>query len=419
MIVSHIDKMTKSIQNKEFWDSLHREILKSNLDFESEDLYSYVEKSFMFSMFFRNTSHKELCVFRDILKLQDLGFLILLEFQLEDNANNFDFEIDELALYYFIKDKLKLYSTAVGPMVDSRLSILITDGPDNFTPSRDTKYKNISTADKLINALQEEYGYKVTAGVSNIHSIHSIYTSFLEALSCMIHCTPGKAIHILDLDEHIPNHQFEYVEAEKLLIEAVRLRKPDAYNYFGLMMHQIKNYNDTVKRSKIIEALIMSAHAARVDTTNDVYYIDYTSYIDSLMKLKGNELIEWAFQKFVDITGNVKQTNAIDYSSRIVQATKEYLEANYAEEISLEDVAEFANISPQYFSKLIKKSTGFNFTDWLSMLRVKKAKELLTNPNLTVKEVCFMVGYKDPNYFSRIFKKRIGLTPSEYMKMNQ
>jgi two-component system response regulator YesN len=99
-------------------------------------------------------------------------------------------------------------------------------------------------------------------------------------------------------------------------------------------------------------------------------------------------------------------------------ATKEFLESHYTDDISLENMAAHVNISPQYFSKLIKKTTGFNFIDWLSMLRIKKAKELLTNSNLSVKEVCFMVGYKDPNYFSRIFKKSIGITPSEYVKVN-
>lgn len=151
----------------------------------------------------------------------------------------------------------------------------------------------------------------------------------------------------------------------------------------------------------------------------EIDYFDYTCHINTLMELRDNELIEWAFQKFIDITGYVKKHNAIDYSNKIVQATKEYLEANYSEEISLEDAAEQVNISPQYFSKLIKKNTGFNFIDWLSMLRVKKAKELLTNSSLTVKEVCFMVGYKDPNYFSRIFKKKIGMTPSEYIMKNK
>ena len=134
------------------------------------------------------------------------------------------------------------------------------------------------------------------------------------------------------------------------------------------------------------------------------------------MELEGDQLIELAYQSFIQITSYVKPQTSIDYSNHVVKATREYLENHYADDISLEDMAEQVNISPQYFSKLIKKTTGFNFIDWLSMLRVKKAKELLTNSNLNVKEVCFMVGYKDPNYFSRIFKKRIGITPSEYVK---
>jgi two-component system response regulator YesN len=154
----------------------------------------------------------------------------------------------------------------------------------------------------------------------------------------------------------------------------------------------------------------------RLDSQEDIKYLDYTGCTLKMMEYSGNQMIDYAYQLFLYITSYVKPQNSIDYSNNIVKATKEYMESHYTDDISLEDMAAQVNISPQYFSKLIKKTTGFNFIDWLSMLRVKKAKELLTNSNLTVKEVCFMVGYKDPNYFSRIFKKRIGITPSEYVK---
>ncbi len=202
-----------------------------------------------------------------------------------------------------------------------------------------------------------------------------------------------------------------YVNAQRQKMRAVK-----AYDYFTMLMNKIKPLNDSAKRNRIIETLVMAAHSVRLDGMNEADYFNYTSHFNTIIELSGDQLIEWAFKKFVDITGIVKTHSAIDYSNKIVLATKEYLEAHYAEDVSLEDVAEHVNISPQYFSKLIKKNTGFNFIDWLSMLRVKKAKELLTNSNLTVKEVCFMVGYKDPNYFSRIFKKKIGMTPSEYVK---
>ncbi len=410
--------MADTVLNKEFWDSLQSEILKSNKDFSQEDLFSYLERNFMFSLFFRGVSHKELNVFRSILGLQDLGYLILLEFLPKEKSTYIDSDIDELALYYFLKNKFKGYSISIGPILYNRFSVLVTDGPETLAPRMNTKANSISFTVKLIDALQDEFKTKLIAGIGNVQSIHSIYTSFQESMSCMHYCNPGEIVHVQDLEKYETDHMYEYKEAEKHLVDAVRLRKPEAYNYFGLILNHIKPLSDIAKRNRIIETLVMVTHAARVDDIDGTDYFDYTSHLETLINLKGDELTEWAYRSFIEITGFVKQHNTIDYSNKIVQATKEYLEANYAEEISLEDVAEHVNISPQYFSKLIKKNTGFNFIDWLSMLRVKKAKELLTNSDLTVKEVCFMVGYKDPNYFSRIFKKKIGLTPSEYTKNN-
>lgn len=411
----NIDKYNKDL-NKEFWESLHNEILKSNESFSQEDLLSYVEKSFVFSLFFRGTSHKELGVFRNILKLKDLGYVILLEFLPKEKTSTIDYDIDESALYYLIKKELKDITSAVGPIFQNQIPILITEGPDKLAPNMDTRSRSFSVATRLLNAIRNNFKIDLIAGIGSVQSIHSINVSLMEALSCMHYCTPGEVIHVHDLDNYSSHNIYEYKEAERHMINAIRLKKADAYDYFSLMMDRIKHLSDDAKRNKIIEILIIATHAARMDGFDDADYSNYTCNINTLMELEGDQLIEWAFQKFAVITGCVKSQSSIDYSNRIVQATKEYLEAHYAEEITLEDVAEYVNISPQYFSKLIKKNTGFNFIDWLSMLRVKKAKELLANSSLTVKEVCFMVGYKDPNYFSRIFKKKIGMTPSEYIK---
>jgi two-component system response regulator YesN len=82
--------------------------------------------------------------------------------------------------------------------------------------------------------------------------------------------------------------------------------------------------------------------------------------------------------------------------------------------LSLDEVSKIVNISPYYFSKLFKEETGENFIEYVTEARIRGAKELLADPGISIKEVCAMSGYSDPNYFSRIFKKYEGVTPSEY-----
>ncbi|MGO4109277.1 AraC family transcriptional regulator [Paenibacillus sp. YAF4_2] len=99
----------------------------------------------------------------------------------------------------------------------------------------------------------------------------------------------------------------------------------------------------------------------------------------------------------------------------VIDKAKQYIEQHFTEELSLEDTAEYVHLNPHYFSKVFKQQVGATFIDYLTGLRIDKAKQLIVSADeLALKEVCFEVGYKDPNYFSRVFKRVTGVTPTEY-----
>ncbi|GAA4844141.1 hypothetical protein GCM10023310_22610 [Paenibacillus vulneris] len=98
----------------------------------------------------------------------------------------------------------------------------------------------------------------------------------------------------------------------------------------------------------------------------------------------------------------------------VLDKAKSYIESKFTEDISLEEVADVVHLNPHYFSKVFKQHIGETFIDFLTRLRIERAKELMASNELSLKEVCFEVGYKDPNYFSRVFKKVTGMTPTDY-----
>lgn len=93
-----------------------------------------------------------------------------------------------------------------------------------------------------------------------------------------------------------------------------------------------------------------------------------------------------------------------------------YLEDNYMFDLSLDSVGEILHISPAYLSAQFKKYQKMNFLDCLTELRINAAKELLTDPFRSSAEVASMVGYEDASYFARAFKKRTGMTPTQYRR---
>ena len=98
----------------------------------------------------------------------------------------------------------------------------------------------------------------------------------------------------------------------------------------------------------------------------------------------------------------------------VVSEARQYIEKNFAKDISLDDVAGSVDVSPYYFTRMFKEETGETFIEYLTKLRINRAKELIRDPLMTIGEIGQAVGYADPNYFSRIFKKTTGMTPSEF-----
>lgn len=105
--------------------------------------------------------------------------------------------------------------------------------------------------------------------------------------------------------------------------------------------------------------------------------------------------------------------NKVQYKeifSRVIN----YISENYNKDISLEKTAKRFNLSSYYFSRTFREIFGITFSEKLTSIRMNRAKELLDEEDSNVKDVCYEVGYNDPNYFSKAFKKCVGMNPSEY-----
>lgn len=138
---------------------------------------------------------------------------------------------------------------------------------------------------------------------------------------------------------------------------------------------------------------------------------------DYLLKPAEDEEICAAVQKALSRLSRQEpaaEPHRSDKNAHLMQQVQRYLEVNYAEDISLERLSETMNFSPFYVSKLFRQYFGVSFIEYLTDLRVKAAKEYLADPTRSAKEVGALVGYPSSNYFAKMFKKKTGMTPTEY-----
>lgn len=102
----------------------------------------------------------------------------------------------------------------------------------------------------------------------------------------------------------------------------------------------------------------------------------------------------------------------------IMHSAKKLINERFADELTLDTIAEAIDISPYYLSRVFSEQSGFTLSSYLTSVRMEKAVELLRDVKLNVSQVARSVGYRDPHYFSKVFKAHLGASPSAYRSKN-
>jgi AraC-like DNA-binding protein len=140
---------------------------------------------------------------------------------------------------------------------------------------------------------------------------------------------------------------------------------------------------------------------------------NYSSFTDLSRIDSEEDLCAWLVSMLERMMDAIK-TNQQYPSSVLLSAALRYMHENLHENLSRDDAASVACLSPSHFSRVVKQTFGYSFTELLSRMRIEKARELLTLTEKSLMQICLECGFSDQSYFTKVFQKYTSSTPGEY-----
>lgn len=318
--------------------------------------------------------------------------------------------------YQEVREGLKEYFRCiVGSVMANKIAVLV---PCN---GKKTEYNErielIEKSRELVRRLRRKTDISFRIGFGGTKELQNMGASYHEALNALV-ITTGSVAHADDLPMGCDYEEDYPIHLEKALFEEIEKGEVNHAAATSRMFFDwmADNHADSLMqiRTKVLEFVLWAEHLAYEKGGMTYQFSSRQDYLPAIMGMTDFlEMKEWFAEKIMEACRNI-QSKRMEKSTSIIEQAKEYIQNNYSRDLSLDDVSRVANISPYYFSKIFKESTGENFIEYLTAIRIDKAKELLDHTELSMKEICSKVGYSEPNYFSRSFKKNVGVTPTEY-----
>lgn len=285
------------------------------------------------------------------------------------------------------------------------------------------KIRAIKLAEKIKDNIEKNTGVLVSIGIGtrykNLDNLHLSLKEALEALKSKFYLGQSQIIHFSDIYPQRDEIGVFTIEIESnLSVKILSCDKEGTFNLIDELLNAIK-YNKMNNpfsiKSRIIEILSLTLKLA-LETGVEKEKI--TGFCNECFEgvLKCDNILE--LERHVkDYVGNIideifnirKRVNMQAFEKAL-----EYIRKNYRKNITLEEVSNYVHLSPFYLSHEFKNFTGMNFIDYLTKIRIEKALYLLSTTSMSIKEVGKNVGYNDPNYFGKVFKKEVGVSPKKF-----
>ncbi|MBO4617019.1 MAG: response regulator [Lachnospiraceae bacterium] len=314
--------------------------------------------------------------------------------------------------YREIREYIKLYFNGiVGSVMGNKIAVLVPCEYEEMDYAE--RVSVITNAREMIHKLSHTTDIAFRVGIGKVNKLSRMDNSYRDAVNALL-ITTNTLAHADDLPIGCAYTGDYPIELELKLFEEIAKGRTEA------ALSVARDFFEWIRTRDIMDArLKVLEFALRAETLayeNGMTYKmeDRRDYLPRVMEATdADSLWEW-FKDRVIFSSTSISNKKTESSNDVVEASKAYIEANYTKNITLDDVSMAVNISSYYLSRIFKESTGENFIDYLTKLRIVRAKELLSTTQYSMKEICQMAGYSDPNYFSKSFKKNVGVTPTEY-----
>jgi two-component system response regulator YesN len=163
---------------------------------------------------------------------------------------------------------------------------------------------------------------------------------------------------------------------------------------------------------ELVTALLRVVRTYELNT--DEVFGEEFNYFTTIFSHSPSKIRQWLIEACTRISAQVKRER-LDSTKLLARNAKQYIEEHYMDpEISVEKLCTVLHVSPAYFSTVFKRETEMSFVSYLTEVRLQHALSLLNTTDDKTYVIAGKVGYTEPNYFSYVFKKRFGVSPSKY-----
>lgn len=287
----------------------------------------------------------------------------------------------------------------------------------------DRLYPLLEELERLSWLSQSYLGIPLTTGVGlpcrGPEELHRSMEGARSALDYRVLMGSSRVIYIGDVEPKATAALSFEEEDQRALSSAIKMGSPEQVRQMvrvlteripqaGLALHQGQLY-----LLELVTCLLRLARAAGVEV-DEVFGPGFTGAVSISDFSNLKELEGWLEERCLRLHEQMGRRRT-DMAWRLVDRAKDYIAGHYAdEELNVESLCAHIHLSPTYFSTLFKREVGISFTAYVTQVRMEEAARLLRETDEKTYRVAERTGYSDPNYFSYVFKKRFGVSPSKF-----